>query len=147
MATEEGIERSVFVDSNVFLRYLTNDIPERASAAEELFRRAAAGEVLLVTSSMVVAELVWVMESYYGLSRDEVQLRALSVLRMEGLESPEAEILTEALFAYVEKNVDFVDAYNACWMRERGLTRVATYDRRHLARFAGLSIEPLGERI
>ncbi len=35
----------LFADTNLFLRYLTNDIPQQADAVETLLRRAAAGEV------------------------------------------------------------------------------------------------------
>jgi predicted nucleic acid-binding protein len=100
----------LFVDTNVFLRFLTNDVPEQAAAVEGLFRRAAAGEVRLVTNTTVVAEIV-----------------------------------TEALLAYAESAVDFIDAYNACWMRQVGLSRVATFDRRHYSRFEGIAIHTPGE--
>ena len=34
----------VFADTNLFLRYLTNDVPAQADAVEELLRQAAAHE-------------------------------------------------------------------------------------------------------
>lgn len=37
-----------FVDTNVFLRYLTNDVPAQADAVEFLLQRAAKGKVSLV---------------------------------------------------------------------------------------------------
>jgi predicted nucleic acid-binding protein len=40
--------RRVFVDTNLFLRYLTNDVPEQAEAFERLARQAAAGSVTLI---------------------------------------------------------------------------------------------------
>ena len=48
----------LFLDTNLFLRFLTNDVPAQADAVERLLRRAAAGEVQLVTSSLVIAEIV-----------------------------------------------------------------------------------------
>ena len=50
---------SVFADTNLFLRHLTNDVPEQADAVEGLLQKAAAGELVLVSNSMVVAEIVW----------------------------------------------------------------------------------------
>jgi hypothetical protein len=38
----------IFADTNLFLRYLTNDIPEQADAFERMLRRAAAGEITLI---------------------------------------------------------------------------------------------------
>ncbi len=62
-----------FVDANIFLRYLTNDIPEQAEAVALLFQQAADGELKLVTNAMVMAELVWVMELAYKLPRQIIQ--------------------------------------------------------------------------
>ncbi|MBU2603172.1 MAG: PIN domain-containing protein [Actinobacteria bacterium] len=134
----------LFVDTNVFLRFLTNDVPEQADAAEALFRRAAAGEVGLVTNTIVVAEIVWVLESYYRLTRPDVMERALAVAHMDGLALPESDIITEALLEYAESNVDFIDAYNAGWIRHRGLRRIATFDQKHYSRFEGLAIQMPG---
>ncbi len=58
---------------------------------------------------------------------------------------PELEIVTDALLTYAESNVDFIDAYNACWMRRRGLCRVATFHERHYSGFEGIAIEVPGE--
>jgi len=131
-----------FVDTNVFLRFLTNDVPDQAAAAEALFRRAAAGEVKLIANTMVLAELVWVLESHYRLARREVQERALAVAHMDGLFLPEIDVVTDALYAYEASNVDFIDAYNACWLRERGLSRVVTFDEKHYSRLEGIESSP-----
>ena len=48
----------VFVDTNVFLRFLTNDDPAKARRAERLFHDATSGRVLLTTSVLVIAEIV-----------------------------------------------------------------------------------------
>jgi hypothetical protein len=58
----------------LFLRYLTNDIPAQADAVEQLLHRAPAGEIVLAINRLVVAEVVWTLESYYGLSRDSSRI-------------------------------------------------------------------------
>jgi predicted nucleic-acid-binding protein len=131
----------LFVDTNVLLRFLTNDVPEQAAAAEALFQRAAIGELGLITNSMVLAELVWVLESYYHLLRPEVRERVLAVVHMEGLTLPDADLVSDAMFTYEVCKVDFVDAYNACWMRQRKLERIVTFDANHFTRLDWVSIE------
>ncbi|MBN1321352.1 MAG: PIN domain-containing protein [Thermoleophilia bacterium] len=130
----------LFVDTNVFLRFLTNDVPEQAAAAETLFERAAAGEVMLVTNTMVLAELVSVLESYYQLAPPDVQERAMAVATMDGLLLPEADLVIDALLVYAVSGVDFADAYNACWAKQQGLTQVVTFDRRHHGRLEGIEL-------
>jgi len=136
-------ERQVFVDTNVFLRFFTNDLPDKAAAVERLFQRAAAGEIEPVTNHMVLAELVWVLESCYHLTRAEVEERVMAVALMEGLALPDADLVTEALSSYAQANVDFIDAFNTAWMRQRRINRVCTFDVKHFSRLEGMEIEPL----
>ena len=134
---------TVFADTNLFLRYLTNDIPEQAEAFERLLHQAKAGEVALVTNSLVLAEIVWTLESFYNLAKEGIQAKIMAILNTPGLEVSEGELLLKAALWYAEKNVDFIDAYNAAWMTDRGIGIACTFDRKHFSRFEGISaIEP-----
>jgi uncharacterized protein len=138
------IERA-FIDTNLFLRYLTNDIPEKADLVEELLQRAALGEVVLVTTSLVIAEIVWTLTSFYGLSRHQIRDRVLAILNTPGLEIAESDLLIEAATNYAAKNVDFIDAYNAAWMVQQHLSTAYTFDRRHFSRFENITVKMPGE--
>lgn len=131
---------TIFADTNLFLRYLTNDVPEQADAVEKLLRRAAAGELRLVTTSLVLGEIVWTLESFYHLPRKAVREHVLAILNTPGLEVAEADILLQAVLWYEEKNVDFIDAFNAAWLLAHGLQHVATFDRKHFSRFEGVAV-------
>ena len=49
---------SALVDANIFLRYLTEDLPEQAEKARDLLERAERGEEELVTTVLTIAEIV-----------------------------------------------------------------------------------------
>jgi predicted nucleic acid-binding protein len=136
----------LFVDTNVFLRYLTNDVPAQADAIERLLQRAATGEAVLVTNSMVIAEIVWTLESFYGLARSDIKGKVLAILNTPGLEVVDGDMILQAIGAYVEKGVDFIDAFNAAWLSAHGLRAVCTFDRKHFGRFEGLSVDVPGEQ-
>lgn len=135
----------VFADTNLFLRYLTNDVPVQADAVEALLRRAAAGEIALVVNSLVMAEIVWTLESFYSLPRPDVQARVLAILNTPGLEIADATLLLRAIHWYVEKNVDFADAYNAAWLLSQGIKTAYTFDRKHFARMEEINTLAPGE--
>ncbi len=135
----------VFADTNLFLRYLTNDIPAEAEAFEQMLRQAAGGEFQFVTNSLVIAEIVWTLESYYKLSKEEVQMRVLGILNTPGLEVIDGKLILQAILWYAEKNVDFIDAYNAAWMFSSGIQVACTFDRKHFSRFEGLVARVPGE--
>ncbi|GAB4455311.1 MAG: PIN domain-containing protein [Anaerolineales bacterium] len=128
------VER-VFVDTNLFLRYLTNDVPAQADAVEELLRKAEQNKVSLITNGMVIAEIVWTLESYYGLERGDIQDKVMAILNTPGLEIPESDLILKSIIWYAEKNVDFIDAYNAAWMGQENIERIYTFDQKHFARF------------
>lgn len=127
-----------FVDANVFLRYLTDDLPEQADRVEALLDRAERGEVRLVTSVLVVAEVVWTLGSFYGRTKAQVRDAVLVLCHTPGLDVEDADSLVQAAEWHVEKNVDFADAYHAAWALARGRTDVRTFNLRHFRRFDGL---------
>jgi predicted nucleic-acid-binding protein len=137
----------VFADTNLFLRYLTDDIPEAAEAFEQLLRKAAGGEFHFVTNSLVIAEIVWTLESYYELSKEDVQKRVLAILNTPGLDVVDGKLVLQAILWYAEKNVDFIDAFNAAWMLSLGIQVACTFDKKHFTRFEGLMVKVPGEEL
>ena len=132
--------RRVFVDTNVFLRFLTQDDLDKAEKARLLFASAVAGEVVVETSLLVIAEIVWTLESFYGLPHEAVAELVTTILATPNLECPSKELLIEALLAYTERNVDFIDAYHAVLLGRRRDVSLATFDRKHFRRFPGLDL-------
>ena len=135
----------VFADTNVFLRYLTNDLPEQADAVEELLRQAAGGAVVLVTNNLVLAEIVWTLESYYRLSREDIREKVLAIINTPGIELPEKELALTAIICYTEEGVDYADAFNAAWLLSQGLSAAYTFDRKHFARLNGIEVRVPGD--
>ncbi|HEY4597770.1 MAG TPA: type II toxin-antitoxin system VapC family toxin, partial [Thermoanaerobaculia bacterium] len=139
-AREPNPMRRIFVDTNVFLRFLTQDDLDKAERARRLFASAVAGEVVVETSLLVIAEIVWTLESFYGLTHDEIAEQVTTILTTPNFECPNKELLLEALPAYTEHNVDFIDAYHAAFLQRRHGVSLATFDRKHFRRFPGLDL-------
>ena len=57
-----------FIDANIFLRFLTRDNIEKQKKAENIFKKAISGEIILITTDLVIAEVVWTLESFYNVS-------------------------------------------------------------------------------
>ena len=132
--------RRVFVDTNVFLRFLTQDDLDKAERARQLFASAVAGELVVETSLLVIAEIVWTLESFYGLTHHEVAEQVTTILGTPNFECPNKDLLFEALLTYVERNVDFIDAYHAALLGRRRDISLATFDRKHFRRFPDLDL-------
>lgn len=135
------MNKAVFVDTNLFLRYLTNDVPAQADAVEILLQQAVAAETQLVTNSLVLAEIVWTLESFYHLSKSDVQEKILAILNTPGLEVADGDLALQAISWYVTCNVDFIDAYNTAWLLSQGLDTIYTFDRKHFTRLPGVIVQ------
>jgi uncharacterized protein len=123
-----------FVDTNIFIRYLTNDDPVLADRIELLLDDAAAGAVQLVTTELVMAETIWVLESSYKLTNVQIAPLIRGILATPGMEVINGDLVGRALIMYELQNIDFVDAYIAALMEKQGIRDVYSYDRKHLSR-------------
>ena len=119
---------TLLLDTNVLVRFLTNDDPRKADRCDKLFRRAAKGEVVLRLSDVCLAELVWTLESYYGLERHDIAGKVSAVLNTDGFEVENETLWLDAMRRYAESNVDLIDAYHAAQAAQAGWP-VYSYDR------------------
>jgi predicted nucleic acid-binding protein len=117
-----------FIDTNTFLRYLTKDDPSKYEKCRRLFKKAIDGKIDLVTSSMVIAELIWTLLSYYRIPKANIVEKISIIISTERLHIPDRDIIAEALVLYSRKNIDYIDAYNAVFMKYHGLNEIYSYD-------------------
>ena len=116
---------SAFLDTNVLVRYFTGDPPEQA-------RRAAAylawADELLVPD-LVVAELVYVLQSFYEVERARVAELLRAVLAFPAVVVVDAALLLRALEVYEVERLDFADAYLVASAEASGVGAIASFDR------------------
>lgn len=104
--------REYFVDTNVFLRFLLADNKKQYLLAKKLFQKAEDGKISLWTTDIVILEIIWTLKSFYQLKPQEIQHSITSLTALENLKVENKNLILEALDFFVNKNVDFVDAYN-----------------------------------
>jgi len=130
----------VFVDTNVFLRFFVRDVEVQYEKARALFEKAEAGTIKLETSELVIAEIVWVLESFYGFTRKEITEVLATLLASRNLKIANHTKIGHAVVLYASGNLDFIDAYNIAYMRSKEYTKVATFDGKHYKKVDGISI-------
>lgn len=127
-----------FVDTNLFVRYLTNDDKHKAEAVQKLLLKAKSGKIRLVTSDIVIAELVWVLISFYEQGNEVVADLLRGILNTEGLKVDSSDIIEGALEIFEETNIDFIDAYIVSYMRLKKITVLYSYNKKHLSKFSDI---------
>jgi predicted nucleic-acid-binding protein len=104
----------------VLLRFLTGEPKNLADKAAHLMSRAERGEVVLCLSALVVAEMIWVLKSFYRYSLGEIAGVLVPLMSADGIEVEERDLLIQAIELAEARNVDFVDAFLALQASRRG---------------------------
>lgn len=119
----------VYVDANVVLRFLSGDPPDMAAQARSLFEAVERGEVTLWIDEIVLAEVVWVLHSFYQHRPEKISRVLQELLSHEGIETEDKPGLLAALTLFADRNIDFADALVAVHMGRRGIQEIVSFDR------------------
>lgn len=128
----------IFVDTSLFLRFYLGDDEEKARRCRALFEAIIGGKQKGFTSSLALAELVWVLEKTYEKPRSEIAEFIAGISAMPNLTVLNGPIVERALPGYVATNMDFIDAYHAALMEVQGVRTIYTYDK-HYDRLEGIA--------
>lgn len=120
----------MFVDTNYFLRYLLNDVPEQHIKVIKFFEDVSDGEIKIMTSSLVLFETAWVLRSFYELTKDELIVALRNVLKLSFIQIDERHIFAQALILFEKTNLSLEDCYNFCYAKEAGVKEFKTFDKK-----------------
>jgi predicted nucleic-acid-binding protein len=114
-----------FVDTNILVRHLTGDPPEMAARATAYL--ADASELYL--ADLIVAETVYVLESFYKAPRHQIAEAMRSLVSMRSVVTVDPALLLRTIEVYEHDRLDFAEAYLVACAESTGVGRVASFDR------------------
>ena len=120
-----------YLDTNVILRYLTQDDPQQAHKARLFLERLDAGTATVTTSEAIIVEAVYVLSSktLYNLPRADIRFHLAKIIALRGLKLARKRTYLRALDLYAATNLDFVDALNVAHMERAGIQTIVSFDR------------------
>lgn len=116
---------TAFVDTNILVRHLTGDPPEMAARATAYVRT----ETDLLLTDLVVAETVYVLESFYETPRDQVAQAMRSLVGFDSVVCVDSALLLRAIEVYETDRIDFAEAYLVACAESTGVGKVVSFDR------------------
>ena len=116
---------SAFVDTNVLVRHLIGDPPKMAARATAYLQR----ESELLVADLIVAETIYVLESFYEVARPEISEAMRALIVMESVSVVDAPLLLRAVEIYEYDRLDFAEAYLIASAESTGVMQVASFDR------------------
>jgi len=127
------------IDTNLIVRYLVQDHEKHARAAGRLFDACDRGELTLVVLAAVLAECVFVLESFYERERADIAAALGGLISSPGIEISGAAVCLEALSLYKNTRAHFVDCLIAATAVAEDMP-VATFDQ-DFRKFGDVAVE------
>jgi len=121
------VSKRRLADTNLIVRYLVQDHEKHAKAAEKLFDACDRGDVVVVVLPEVLAECVFVLESFYEHPRADITSALGRLISSPGVEIDNAAIHLDALDRYRKTKVHFVDCLIAATAAAENMP-VASFD-------------------
>jgi predicted nucleic-acid-binding protein len=116
---------SAFLDTNIVVRHLTGDPADMAAQSTAFL--GAESELLL--ADLIVAETVYVLESYYQAPRSQVAEAVRSLIAFPSIVTVDPALLLRAIEVYEVDRIDFAEAYLVACAESSGVNRVASFDK------------------
>ena len=120
------------LDTNILVRYLTQDDPLQSAKATEIIERRLTEEVPGFVSIVAMVETVWVLDRAYGLPAQKIAAAIERMLQTDVLLIENEQEVFTAMIALKERQGSFADAVIAALGARRGCSCTLTFDRRAL---------------
>jgi predicted nucleic-acid-binding protein len=117
------------LDTNVLVRYLTQDDPKQSAIATKVIEEAAVREEKMLVHPIVFCELIWVLETAYGFPKADILKILERILRTAQFEFSEKDLLWLALADYRSGKGDFSDYYLGRANERAGAGVTLSFDR------------------
>jgi predicted nucleic-acid-binding protein len=120
------------LDTNVLVRYLTQDDPVQSVKATQILERRLTPKNPGFVSVVAMVETVWVLDRAYGLTAQEIATTVERLLQVEVLAIENEQEVFTAMVALKQGRGSFPDALIAELGTRAGCTRTLTFDRKAL---------------
>lgn len=116
------------IDTNVLIRILVKDDENQAQLAFDYITKSCINSSIII-NSIVFCEVVWVLESAYNYTKEEIINCLLHILKTKQFLIPDKEIIRLALTLYQETKIDFSDALIGYKNKLENCNFTITFDR------------------
>ena len=127
------------LDTNILVRYLTQDDPLQSLQATEIIERRLTEEAPGFVSIVAMVEIVWVLERAYGLPAHRIAAAVERMLQTDVLVIENEQEVFTAMIALKEGQGSFADCVIAGLSARAGCSCTLTFDRK-AARLSGFEL-------
>lgn len=120
--------KQIVLDTNTFLRFLLNDIPQQADAVEKLFKQAQRGKVILFVPQIALFEIVFALDKYYHFSKTDIGDKIKAIITRQYLAIQDRELFNKAIECFLQQKISLADCFLIAFAEQKD-AEVFTFDK------------------
>lgn len=128
------------LDTNVLVRYLTQDDPAQSTQANSVIEQLSPAQPGVI-SHIVLCELVWVLSRAYKYSREQIAEVIHAVLTCQEFQVERVDLAELALLDCQQGNADYSDYLIARRHQQMGVRYTVTFDRKAAGTIRMMAVE------
>lgn len=118
------------IDTNILVRYLTNDDEEQCKIVANLLKQHAGRKSGIYINNIVLCELIWVLETGYKYSREIITNAIKMLLQTIEFSFDHHELLVLAIMEYEKSTkIDFADILISLSNKKNGCKITYSFDK------------------
>ena len=118
------------LDTNVLVRYLTQDDEHQASLAAKIIKAYSGKPAALFINNIVICELIWVLERGYKYTRQQIANAIKQVLSTKEFAFENLDDIWFALSEFERNGADFSDALIGETNKSKGCDTTYSFDKK-----------------
>lgn len=103
--------KHVIVDTNGFLRFLLDDIPEQKRIFEKLLQKAKSKQIIILVPEIIIFEIDFILRKYYQFEKKDIIEKLESLLSANFFYIESKVLFQTALTIYKTESISFVDSF------------------------------------
>ena len=119
----------IAIDTNILVRYITQDDLQQAEATENLLANYNNKPQSIFINNIVLCEFVWVLEKGYKYTQQQISSTIRTILSTEEFAFEYHNVLWLALEEYELKNTDFSDSLISKLNHNLGYKQTFSFDK------------------
>ena len=117
------------LDTNVLVRYLTQDDPDQAALATRIVEKELTEDAPGFIGLVVLVETAWVLQRLYRASAEEIRETMIDLLGSRSIVVENRDVVTRAIALSKQNSCGFADAVIAASAFDAGCEKVISFDR------------------
>ena len=105
------MEKVILIDTNVFIRHLRGDDKVLSLKAKAVFSQAETGKHQIYVDEVIIAEVVWVLSSFYKETRAAIAFQLSDILSQTWVINPRKNLILKTLTLFTKTSHSYID----CW--------------------------------